>query len=101
MLIYLLNVAVALSHGNMDNFLVARMILCGIPLHEPYLNYRLSVMRREEWKSLKMGKLPLSDCYNLMGTADPTGSLEPNEVCIILYVCIILLYFVTPHFSEG
>ncbi|XP_020248620.1 probable RNA-dependent RNA polymerase 4 isoform X2 [Asparagus officinalis] len=75
---------VASLHGNMDDFLVARMIACGIPLHEPYLEHQLSVMTRAEWNGLKAAKIPVNDCYYLMGTADPTGTLEPNEVCIIL-----------------
>nr|XP_019704822.1 probable RNA-dependent RNA polymerase 5 [Elaeis guineensis] len=75
---------VALKYGDMDDFLVARMILCGIPLNEPYLQSRLLVLMREEMKVLKEGKLPVSECYHLMGTVDPTGTLKPNEVCIIL-----------------
>lgn len=70
----------------MDDFLVARMILSGIPLDESYLQYRLSMLLREEKKSLKSGRLHVPDCYYLMGTADPTGTLESDEVCIILYV---------------
>ncbi|RWW78851.1 hypothetical protein BHE74_00012897 [Ensete ventricosum] len=77
---------VALKYGDMDDFLVSRMILCGIPLDEPYLQCRLSILMREERKSLKTGKLPVMDCYYLMGTVDPTGLLNPNEVCVILYV---------------
>lgn len=77
----------------MDDFLVLRMIACGIPLEEPYLRFRLSVLRREEQKSLKEGRLPLSDCYFLMGTADPTGTLNANEVCVILYVTYSLLFY--------
>lgn len=77
---------VALKYGDMDDFLVSRMILCGMPLDEPYLQLRLSILMREERKSLKTGKLPVMDCYYLMGTVDPTGLLKPNEVCVILYV---------------
>nr|XP_018676824.1 PREDICTED: probable RNA-dependent RNA polymerase 5 isoform X2 [Musa acuminata subsp. malaccensis] len=75
---------VALKYGDMDDFLVSRMILCGMPLDEPYLQFRLSILMREERKSLKTGKLPVMDCYYLMGTVDPTGLLKPNEVCVIL-----------------
>jgi RNA-dependent RNA polymerase len=42
---------------------------------------------KEEKKSLKGGKIPVPESYYLMGTADPTGLLESDEVCIILYVC--------------
>ncbi|XP_058074196.1 probable RNA-dependent RNA polymerase 5 [Magnolia sinica] len=74
----------ALNYGNMDDFLALRMILCGIPLDEPYLKDRLSVLMREELKSLKGGRLHASECYYLMGTVDPTGMLKANEVCVIL-----------------
>ncbi|XP_072964197.1 probable RNA-dependent RNA polymerase 3 isoform X2 [Typha angustifolia] len=75
---------VALNYADMDDSLAARMILCGIPLNEPYLKSRLSVMMQEEKKGLMGGKVPVSECYYLMGTTDPTGTLKPNEVCIIL-----------------
>ncbi|KAI3881165.1 hypothetical protein MKW92_023883, partial [Papaver armeniacum] len=74
----------ALHYGEMDDFLVAKMILCGIPLGESFLKARLSVLMRTELKSLKEGKLPMNDSYYLMGTADPTGILKPNQVCVIL-----------------
>lgn len=72
-----------------NNFTVARMILSGIPLEEPYLQYRLSILMKEEKKSLKGGKLHIPECYYLMGTTDPTGKLESDEVCIVLYVLVI------------
>ncbi|MCL7051044.1 hypothetical protein MKW94_021514 [Papaver nudicaule] len=75
---------VSLSYGEMDDFLLARMILCGIPLGEPYLKDRLSVLMREEMKSLREGKFPMKESYYLMGTADPTGILKADEICIIL-----------------
>ncbi|XP_058074194.1 probable RNA-dependent RNA polymerase 5 isoform X2 [Magnolia sinica] len=75
---------VALNHGDLDDFLALRMILCGIPLDEPYLKAHLSVLMREELKNLKEGRLHASECYYLMGTADPTGMLKADEVCVIL-----------------
>ncbi|KAL9362556.1 hypothetical protein Peur_045341 [Populus x canadensis] len=75
---------VALNYGDMDDNIVATMIGCGIPLEEPYLQHRLSILMKEEKKSLKGGKLPVPESYYLMGTADPTGLLESDEVCIIL-----------------
>lgn len=89
--------AVAKKYGNMDSdFTVARMIACGIPLDESFLQYRLSVLTKDETKSLKKGKLLLPDCFFLMGTTDPTGKLKSDEVCVVLYVlflaCIFPLY---------
>ncbi|PKA63394.1 putative RNA-dependent RNA polymerase 3 [Apostasia shenzhenica] len=75
---------VSLRYGEMDDYLVSRMILCGIPLDEPFLLSRLLVLMKEERKGLIDGKLPVDDCYYLMGTADPTGTLNPDEVCIML-----------------
>lgn len=67
----------------MDEYIAAEMILCGIPLDEPYLQYHLSILAREEKKKLRGGKLYMPDCFYLMGTVDPTGCLERNQVCII------------------
>nr|TKS00089.1 putative RNA-dependent RNA polymerase 5 [Populus alba] len=75
---------VALNYGDMDDNIVATMIGCGIPLEEPFLQHRLSILMKEEKKSLRGGKIPVPESYYLMGTADPTGLLESNEVCIIL-----------------
>ena len=79
-----------MNYGNMDNdFTVARRISCGIPLEEPYLQYRLSVLMKEQKKSLKGGKIYIPECYYLMGTTDPTGKLESDQVCIFLYVLLL------------
>ncbi|KAF6142770.1 hypothetical protein GIB67_023252 [Kingdonia uniflora] len=79
---------VAVQYGKMDDYLVPRMILCGMPLDEPYLQYRLSKIMAAERKGLKGGKIPVSESYYLMGTADPTGLLNSDEVCIIMYVSL-------------
>ncbi|KAI3963577.1 hypothetical protein MKW92_001124 [Papaver armeniacum] len=65
------------------------MIVSGLPLSEPYLKESLSVLMREDLKNLKEGKLPMNDSYYLMGTADPTRILKPDQVCVILYVSIV------------
>lgn len=67
----------------MDDYIAAGMILCGIPLDEPFLQNHLSKLAIEEKKRLRGGRLYLPDCFYLMGTVDPTGRLEANEVCII------------------
>ena len=78
---------VAEKYGEIDdNFLGKLMISFGIPLEESYLRYRLSVLMKEENNSLRKGRLYIPDSYNLMGTADPTGTLKEDEVCVILYV---------------
>ena len=77
----------------MDDLNAAKMILSGIPLDESYLQYRLSIMLNEERKGLMGGKLPMTDSYYLMGTVDPSGDLESDEVCIILYVSWGFLFF--------
>ncbi|KAL3733385.1 hypothetical protein ACJRO7_022845 [Eucalyptus globulus] len=75
---------VSVNHGEKDGFTAARMILSGIPLDETYLQNRLSILMNDEKKSLKGGRIPIPDSYYLMGTADPTGILKSDEVCIIL-----------------
>jgi len=86
--------AVSVCHGDMDDFSAARMILSGIPLEESFLQHRLSILMKEEQKSLGGGRLPVPECYYLMGTADPTGILESDEVCVILYVYCLTFFFI-------
>ncbi|CAL2274879.1 unnamed protein product [Prunus armeniaca] len=76
---------VAYNHGEMDDdYSSVKMILSGIPLEESYLQYRLSILKKEENKSLRKGKICSPQSYMLMGTTDPTGILERDEVCVIL-----------------
>lgn len=82
-----------------DDHITERMISSGVPLSEPFLQHRLSIFMAEQMKGLKGGKIPVDECYYLMGTADPTGTLKPNEVCVILYV-YLLLYIVVPKSLE-
>ncbi|KAF3319962.1 putative RNA-dependent RNA polymerase 5 isoform X1 [Carex littledalei] len=75
----------ALNNEGLDNDrLTARMIYSGMPLDEPFLQYRLGLMMGEERKGLQAGRIPISDSYYLMGTTDPTGKLLANQVCVIL-----------------
>ncbi|CAH9098612.1 unnamed protein product [Cuscuta europaea] len=60
------------------------MILSGVPLSEPHLQCCLSMVTKEEKSGLRGGKLPISDSFYLIGTADPTETLNRDEVCIIL-----------------
>ncbi|MED6131270.1 hypothetical protein PIB30_008310 [Stylosanthes scabra] len=73
----------ALNHGDLDDLAALRMILCGITIEEPYLQWLLSVIAKEEMKRLKGGKIYIPDSFYLMGTADPTGKLQRNQVCVI------------------
>ncbi|BFG39850.1 hypothetical protein CerSpe_261240 [Prunus speciosa] len=76
---------VAYNHGEMDDdFSSVKMILSGIPLEESYLQYRLSILKKEEKNSLRRGKICSAQSYMLMGTTDPTGILEKDEVAVIL-----------------
>ena len=64
----------------------ARMILSGIQSEdEAHLQYQLALMTKEERKGLKQGMIPIDECYYLMGTTDPTGTLKRDQVCVILY----------------
>ncbi|WCJ42551.1 RNA-dependent RNA polymerase family protein [Euphorbia peplus] len=75
---------VAINHGEMDGFITLNMILSGIPLEDSYLQYNLRKWMDDEKKGLKVGKLPLTESFYVMGTTDPTGLLESDEVCIIM-----------------
>ncbi|KAF0915963.1 hypothetical protein E2562_000599 [Oryza meyeriana var. granulata] len=75
---------IAFNYADMEDSMSARMILSGIPLEESYLQSRLAFMAQQERKGIKNGKIPIDDCYYLMGTTDPTGKLGPSEVCVIL-----------------
>lgn len=61
-----------------------RMLLSGIAFDEPYLHNCLTHVASEEMKRLQRGKLPISESYYLMGTADPTRLLVNDQVCVIL-----------------
>jgi RNA-dependent RNA polymerase len=76
---------VAISHSDMDDFMSARMILAEIqPEDEAFLQFQLALMTKEERKHIQQGKILIDDCCHLMGTTDPTGTLKPDEVCVIL-----------------
>ncbi|XP_074273775.1 putative RNA-dependent RNA polymerase 5 isoform X2 [Silene latifolia] len=75
---------VAINRDADEDFTVARMILSGLPLDEPFLQHRLSEIVKEERKNLKAGKIPISNSFYVMGTADPTDTLNCGEVCVIL-----------------
>lgn len=76
---------VASINGEVDDDSTAlRMISAGVPLTEPHLQDRLSKLVNLERTKLKQGKLPISESFYLIGTADPTGILDSNEVCVIL-----------------
>ncbi|XP_076909458.1 putative RNA-dependent RNA polymerase 5 [Bidens hawaiensis] len=78
-------VRVGLNYAQMDDSATSvSMIGSGIPLDEPYLQYRLSILANEERKGLRAGRIPVNESYYLIGTADPTGTLNSDEVCVIL-----------------
>lgn len=77
---------VAFNHADLDDSMSARMILSGIQSEdEAHLQYQLALMTKEERKGLKQGRISIDECYYLMGTTDPTGTLKRDQVCVILY----------------
>ncbi|KAG2481636.1 hypothetical protein PVAP13_J128760 [Panicum virgatum] len=74
----------ASRYANMEDSTLELMIHSGIPLEEPHLLSRLNFIAKQEMKGFREGKLPIDECYYLMGSTDPTGTLKPNEVCVIL-----------------
>ncbi|KAG8367348.1 hypothetical protein BUALT_Bualt16G0062800 [Buddleja alternifolia] len=76
---------VSFNHDGLDfGFLAQRMLSSGVPLNEPYLQLCLSNLEGGERTKLKEGKIPIAESFYLMGTADPTGVLNSDEVCVIL-----------------
>jgi RNA-dependent RNA polymerase len=67
----------------MDEYNAVAMILCGIPLDEPFPQYYLTILVKVEKNKLRKGKLYLEDSFYMMGTVDPTRSLKLNQVCIV------------------
>lgn len=59
-----------------------RMLRVGMPLEEPALQQNLQILIRNKMKYFAKGKVPLDGTFYLMGTADPSGTLKPNEVVI-------------------
>jgi RNA-dependent RNA polymerase len=50
------------------------MILAGIQPED--------LMTKEE-KGFQQGRIPIGDCCYLMDTTDPTGTLKPDQVCVV------------------
>ncbi|CAA3021996.1 probable RNA-dependent RNA polymerase 3 isoform X1 [Olea europaea subsp. europaea] len=76
---------VASNHEGMDDgFMAQRMLSSGIPLSEPYLQQCLSRLVKDDKAKLKTGRIPISESFYVMGTADPTGRLNNDQVCVIL-----------------
>ncbi|KAJ0680708.1 putative RNA-directed RNA polymerase [Helianthus annuus] len=67
-----------------DSGICIEMFGARIPLTEPFFQYRLSQLAKQERKRLGEGKIPLTESFYLMGTTDPTGTLNSDEVCVIL-----------------
>ncbi|WVZ06380.1 hypothetical protein V8G54_019726 [Vigna mungo] len=47
----------SINNDTIDEYIAAEMILYGIPLDEPFLQYHLSILAREERRKLRGGKL--------------------------------------------
>ncbi|WVZ26500.1 hypothetical protein V8G54_005044 [Vigna mungo] len=73
----------SINNDTIDEYIAAEMILYGIPLDEPFLQYHLSILAREECRKLRGGKLYMPECFYLMGIVDPTRCLENDQDCII------------------
>ncbi|KAK9055021.1 hypothetical protein SSX86_026100 [Deinandra increscens subsp. villosa] len=67
-----------------DSGLCIEMFGALIPLNEPFFQQRLSILAKEDRKGLGEGKIPLTESFYLIGTTDPTETLNSDEVCIIL-----------------
>ncbi|GJP35607.1 hypothetical protein CLOM_g20104 [Closterium sp. NIES-68] len=61
-----------------------QMLACGIPLSEPYLQDALQKRLKNAAESLEKGHVAAERSYYLMGVADPTGTLQPDQVVVLL-----------------
>ncbi|CAI9759010.1 unnamed protein product [Fraxinus pennsylvanica] len=89
-LVNLFTLSIASNHEGMDEgFMAQRMLSSGIPLYEPYLQQCLSRLVKDDKAKLKTGRIPISESFYVMGTADPTGRLNNDQVCVILNKSLI------------
>ncbi|CAI5533904.1 unnamed protein product [Closterium sp. Naga37s-1] len=72
------------SHGASYFMQPLQMLASGIPLSEPYLQDALHRRVNKAAESLERGHLPAERSYYLMGVADPTASLLPDQVVVLL-----------------
>lgn len=91
--------AVASLHDDWAfGFIAQRMICSGVPLDEPFLQHCLVNLESSERTKLKEGRIPVNESFYLMGTADPTGVLHYDEVCVILYVKVLFLLMLSSQY---
>ncbi|GAQ80334.1 RNA-dependent RNA polymerase [Klebsormidium nitens] len=61
------------------------MLTSGFDMHELRLRSIVRTLQKERFVELSRGRIPVKRTYsNLMGIADPTGQLAPDEVMVIL-----------------
>ena len=62
-----------------------QMLLAGFDMRELRLKMTVRALQKERFVELSRGRIPVKRTYsNLMGIADPTGLLAPDEVMVIL-----------------
>jgi hypothetical protein len=81
---------VATSYGSEDRpkqqaTEAIEMLFAGFDMRDVQLRRTVRALQRERFVELSRGRIPVKNTYsNLMGVADPTGQLAPDEVMVIL-----------------
>jgi hypothetical protein len=79
-----------LCRGYCDQFEVAygstphEMLMAGMDTRDTYLRERIVKLIKEKLRSIARGKFTLLDSASLMAVADPSGSLEQDQVCVLI-----------------
>ncbi|KAL8138278.1 hypothetical protein V2J09_004279 [Rumex salicifolius] len=95
------NLIALLNYGGIprDFFISILNDFVSIPLDKSYIQWKLPILGKVALMGLKQGKLPIQGSFYVMGTVDPTGSLNSNEACIIRSASISILYSETGQFE--
>ncbi|KAH7441374.1 hypothetical protein KP509_03G035200 [Ceratopteris richardii] len=97
--------AISAMYSDMGDVCALRMLLANIPMDEPFLRKTLLDMTKSKLLDLSRGRVTIPDTYNFMGSADPTGRLERNQVVILLehgpLYCPKVLVYKSPGLHVG
>ncbi|CAI5476394.1 unnamed protein product [Closterium sp. Yama58-4] len=67
-----------------DVQLACRMLLSTVDLRDAFIQRVLWRLQYSHIQSLASGKVEVPHCYYLMGVADPSNTLAPNEIVVLL-----------------
>ncbi|CAI5977701.1 unnamed protein product [Closterium sp. NIES-65] len=68
-----------------DVQLACRMLLSSVDLRDAFIQRVLWRLQYAHIQGLASGKVEVPHCYYLMGVADPSNTLAPNEIVVLLH----------------